>query len=130
VLGGGGGCINCVGTCDCGGGGGRSAIQLNGQDIVTAGGGGGAGNYNGGAATSYSSNLIQTVSYQAGGTNSMTTACTYVFSLVDGNITSGGGGSKTRGGCGYYNGSQYQGGSGSGKGTGGGGGGYYGINIL
>jgi len=114
------------------GGGGRSAIQLNGEDIVTAGGGGGGGNgynkqYNGGAAASYSDGQIQSTSFQ-GGADVMSSSCYvlnteyYYYSYR----AAGGGGSTIRGGCGSpNNGTKYQGGAGV-NGGGGGGGGYYG----
>jgi hypothetical protein len=104
------------------GGGGRSAIQIDYEDAVTAGGGGGG--YYGGHATSYMNDAIQNVSYQGGyGTVTMSTQAI--------NCNGGGGGSVTEGGQGDYcwggqSGSRYQGGNGNKWGGGGGGGGYYG----
>mmetsp|Transcript_6787 Transcript_6787/g.9485 ORF Transcript_6787/g.9485 Transcript_6787/m.9485 type:complete len:680 (+) Transcript_6787:417-2456(+) len=126
-FGGGGGCFqnnadpsNCQSYdyCFCAGGGGRSAIQLNGEDVLTAGGGGGGGWYGqGGAATSYSNGRIQTTSFTSGYGVS-TSSCTHFYDA--------GGGSNTTGGCGHpHYGMKYQGGA-STFGGGGGGGGYFG----
>jgi len=96
------------------GGGGRSAIQINGEDIVTAGGGGGG--YGGGAATSFNGGQIQSTAFQGSWTNTMSTDCYQ--------SAGGGGGSTTMGGCG--GGTKYQGGPAVQSNGGGGGGGYFG----
>lgn len=115
AFGGGGGGSNFTG-------GGRSAIQFNGEDLVTAGGGGGADYEQGGAATSFSSGHIQVTAFQGSyydNTAKATTQCN--------SYGSGGGGSNATGGCGYPNyGTKYQGGAAGGSFGGGGGGGYYG----
>jgi hypothetical protein len=125
VVGGGGG-FDYGGGGRCGDGkvcligGGRSAIQRNGVDIVTAGGGGGGGiNSSGGSATSVLNGVIETTSYQTDNA-AMSTACSGCLS---------GGGSATSSGCGSNGSSQYQGGSigfNNCDGCGTGGGGYFG----
>jgi hypothetical protein len=117
---GGGGTGGNVGNGTSGSGGGRSAIQINSTDVVTAGGGGGSG---------YPSN--------AGGSATFSGTANAGTNPTSGSGTAGGGGTQTSGGaagasfCGsaVSAGSQFLGGNGGGQGCacgGGGGGGWYG----
>lgn len=117
---GGGGTGGNVGNGTSGSGGGRSAIQINSSDVVTAGGGGGCG---------YPSNT--------GGAASFSGTANSGSNPTSGSGTGGGGGTQTSGGTAGANfagsavssGSQFTGGNGGGQGAacgGGGGGGWFG----
>jgi hypothetical protein len=102
-------------------GGGRTAIQRNDEDIVTAGGGGGGGGGDsdsdsgsgsnppsilfGGSATSFDHGQLRSTSFQGGKGEEMTTDCSIITrtTTTEGeqqSIISGGGGNQTSGGCG------------------------------
>jgi hypothetical protein len=132
TYGGGGGCITLNGDTNWRNtsGGGRSAIQISGADIITAGGGGGGGHI------APSAPNPATGTYMTGGAGGGLIGGTGGFGDSSGTEQNGKGGTQSAGGAAGSNkpggnpstngtaGSQYQGGTGTSSGAGGGGGWY------
>ena len=132
TYGGGGGCITLNGDNNWRNtsGGGRSAIQISGVDIITAGGGGGGGHI------APSAPNPATGTYMTGGAGGGLIGGTGGFGDSSGTEQNGKGGTQSAGGAAGSNkpggnpstngtaGSQYQGGTGTSSGAGGGGGWY------
>jgi hypothetical protein len=132
TYGGGGGCITLNGDTNWRNtsGGGRSAIQISGADIITAGGGGGGGHI------APSAPNPATGTYMTGGAGGGLIGGTGGFGDSSGTEQNGEGGTQSAGGAAGSNkpggnpstngtaGSQYQGGTGTSSGAGGGGGWY------
>jgi len=125
TFGGGGGQTNGDANWPAASGGGRSAVQLLGNDIITAGGGGAGGS----TSTTTSSYYIPGNYGGGGGGTTGGDAYSYVAEGGKGGTSSAGGvgGTAGSGGITGAQGSQYQGGNSGGPARGpGGGGGYYG----